>query len=89
MRNSPPPNRRRSRPARPKTPRGETVVAFVVAAAGDPIEPSALDALCLDHLARFERPKRYIFIDSLPKNNYGKVLKTELRARLADKPRGR
>jgi long-chain acyl-CoA synthetase len=68
---------------------GETVVAFVVAAAGDPIEPSALDALCLDHLARFKRPKRYIFIDSLPKNNYGKVLKTELRARLADKPRGR
>jgi long-chain acyl-CoA synthetase len=68
---------------------GETVVAFVVAAAGDPIEPSALDALCLDHLARFKRPKRYIFIDSLPKNNYGKVLKTELRAWLADKPRGR
>jgi long-chain acyl-CoA synthetase len=61
---------------------GETVVAFVVAAAGGPAEPSALDALCLDHLARFKRPKRYVFIEALPKNNYGKVLKTELRARL-------
>jgi long-chain acyl-CoA synthetase len=61
---------------------GETVVAFVVPAAGGPVEPQALDALCLAHLARFKRPKRYVFIDSLPKNNYGKVLKTELRARL-------
>ena len=66
---------------------GEAVVAFVVAAAGGPVEPAALDALCLDHLARFKRPKRYLFIDSLPKNHYGKVLKTELRARLADKLR--
>ena len=61
---------------------GERVVAFVVAA-GDTAEPASLDALCLAHLARFKRPKRYVFIDSLPKNNYGKVLKTELRARLA------
>jgi long-chain acyl-CoA synthetase len=34
------------------------------------------------HIARFKRPKRYEFVDALPKNNYGKVLKTELRARL-------
>jgi long-chain acyl-CoA synthetase len=31
----------------------------------------------------FKRPKRYVVVDSLPKNNYGKVLKTELRQRLA------
>ena len=43
-----------------------------------------LDALCLDNIARFKRPRRYRFVDSLPKNNYGKVLKTELRARLAE-----
>jgi acyl-CoA synthetase (AMP-forming)/AMP-acid ligase II len=30
-------------------------------------------------MARFKRPKRYITVDSLPKNNYGKVLKTESR----------
>jgi acyl-coenzyme A synthetase/AMP-(fatty) acid ligase len=38
-----------------------------------------LDALCLDNIARFKRPRDYRFVDSLPKNNYGKVLKTELR----------
>ena len=38
-----------------------------------------LDALCLDNIARFKRPRDYRFVESLPKNNYGKVLKTELR----------
>ncbi|MBK8209771.1 MAG: AMP-binding protein [Rhodospirillales bacterium] len=64
---------------------GEIVVAFVVGRAGaPPVDADALDALCLDHLARFKRPKRYVSIDALPKNNYGKVLKTELRQKLAD-----
>jgi long-chain acyl-CoA synthetase len=49
---------------------------------GTGIDPSVLDALCLEHIARFKRPKEYQFLDSLPKNNYGKVLKTELRKRL-------
>ena len=31
------------------------------------------------HIARFKRPRRYFFMDSLPKNNYGKVLKNALR----------
>ncbi len=64
---------------------GEEVVAFVVAGegggAGGPT-PQALDLLCLDNVARFKRPKDYRFVDALPKNNYGKVLKTELRALL-------
>jgi long-chain acyl-CoA synthetase len=64
---------------------GENIVAFVVPVSGTAIEPASLDALCLDHLARFKRPKRYVFVDALPKNNYGKVLKTELRAHLAVK----
>lgn len=51
------------------------------------VSEGALDALCLDHLARFKRPKRYVFVDALPKNNYGKVLKTALRLRLADETR--
>jgi len=38
-----------------------------------------LDALCLAHIARFKRPKDYVFVPALPKNNYGKILKTELR----------
>ncbi|GIZ50376.1 class I adenylate-forming enzyme family protein [Noviherbaspirillum aridicola] len=63
---------------------GETVVAFVVRQPGAEVETETLDSLCLDHIARFKRPKRYVFIDQLPKNNYGKVLKTALRARLAE-----
>ncbi len=55
---------------------GEVVVAFVV---GEEIGPEALDALCLEHIARFKRPRRYHFVASLPKNSYGKVLKTALR----------
>jgi long-chain acyl-CoA synthetase len=49
------------------------------------IETSDLDRHCLEHIARFKRPKSYIFESELPKNNYGKVLKTALRARLAGK----
>ena len=61
---------------------GEVVVAFVVPQAGQSLTPQALDEHCVQHIARFKRPKRYVFVDELPKNNYGKVLKTELRERL-------
>jgi long-chain acyl-CoA synthetase len=61
---------------------GEEVVAFVVRRAGAQIEAPELDRLCLDNIARFKRPKRYQFVDTLPKNNYGKILKTDLRQRL-------
>lgn len=57
---------------------GEVVVAFVV---GE-VSPADLDAHLLERIARFKRPKRYEFIDALPKNSYGKVLKRELRERL-------
>ena len=61
---------------------GENVVAFVVPQAGAAPTEAALDEHCLQQIARFKRPKRYVFVSELPKNNYGKVLKTELRARL-------
>jgi long-chain acyl-CoA synthetase len=60
---------------------GEIVVAFVVPKPGTALDAKALDAFCLDQIARFKRPKRYEFVEVLPKNNYGKVLKTALRAR--------
>lgn len=62
---------------------GESVIAFVVMRPGASVTREALDALCLEHIARFKRPKDYRFIDTLPKNNYGKVLKTSLRQQLA------
>ena len=59
---------------------GEIIVAFVV---GEVEDAATLDTLCLNHIARFKRPKQYRFVPSLPKNNYGKVLKSELRNMLA------
>ena len=64
---------------RPHPDWGEEVVAFVVARPGAEVGREALDRLCLNHIARFKRPREYRFVEALPKNNYGKVLKTELR----------
>ncbi len=61
---------------------GEIIVAFVVLQPGATVSAQDLDAYCLNEIARFKRPKRYVLVDSLPKNNYGKVLKTELRQKL-------
>lgn len=68
---------------RPDPEWGEDVVAFVTPTQGAEIDPAQLDRHCLAHIARFKRPKAYRVLDGLPKNNYGKILKTELRALLA------
>ena len=60
---------------------GERVTAFVVGT-DPPPSIEELDTLCLNHIARFKRPREYRFVDALPKNNYGKVLKTALREQL-------
>ncbi len=63
---------------RPDPEWGESVVAFVVVdGPRPPLEE--LDRACLDRIARFKRPKQYLFVESLPTNNYGKVLKRSLR----------
>jgi long-chain acyl-CoA synthetase len=62
---------------------GENVVAFVVPETGCTLDATTLDAHCRELIARFKRPKRYVFVTELPKNNYGKVLKTALREQLA------
>jgi long-chain acyl-CoA synthetase len=67
---------------RPHQDWGEEVVAFVACKSGCAVTEAELDQACLDRIARFKRPKHYRFVDTLPKNNYGKVLKTELRERL-------
>jgi long-chain acyl-CoA synthetase len=64
---------------------GEIVVACVVLAPGAAADDGKLDAHCLQAIARFKRPKRYVYLEALPKNNYGKVLKTELRDMMAQR----
>jgi long-chain acyl-CoA synthetase len=64
---------------RPHVEWGEEAVAFIVRREGAELAADDLDRLCLDNVARFKRPKGYRFVASLPKNNYGKILKTELR----------
>jgi len=66
---------------RPDPEWGESVVAFIVADADQP-STEDLDNACLERIARYKRPKEYHFVDSLPTNNYGKVLKRELREQL-------
>ncbi len=58
---------------------GEEVIAFVVRREASSVTERDLDTLCLNHIARFKRPREYRFVESLPKNNYGKILKTRLR----------
>ena len=60
---------------------GESVAAVLVAAQGRALDLGRLEALCLDRIARFKRPKHWRVVDSLPKNSAGKVLKRELRER--------
>ena len=64
---------------RPHPEWGEEVVAFVVVRSAVRVTEKVLDAHCLDHIARFKRPKAYRFVETLPKNEAGKVLKTALR----------
>jgi acyl-CoA synthetase (AMP-forming)/AMP-acid ligase II len=73
---------------RPDPEWGEAVIAFVVAAEGARPLAEDLDETCLANIARFKRPKEYRFVDALPTNNYGKVVKRELRDRLRSEAAG-
>jgi acyl-CoA synthetase (AMP-forming)/AMP-acid ligase II len=63
---------------------GEDVVAFVVRHRGSGVDGDSLRAHALEQLADYKVPRRYIFIDGLPRNATGKVVKTELRSRLPE-----
>jgi|TARA_B110000238_G_scaffold107473_1_gene117031 long-chain acyl-CoA synthetase len=64
---------------RPDREWGETVVAYLVTSKDQTVDEASINNFCIENMARFKRPKFYRKIDSLPKNNYGKVLKTKLR----------
>ena len=59
---------------------GETPVAFVVLREGDEVSADTLIEHCRGQLARYKVPKAVTFLDALPRNPSGKVLKRELRA---------
>jgi acyl-CoA synthetase (AMP-forming)/AMP-acid ligase II len=64
---------------------GELVVAVVVPAGADEgADVAALDSHARAHLAGYKIPRRYIVADELPRNAYGKVVKRDLRAAVAD-----
>jgi acyl-CoA synthetase (AMP-forming)/AMP-acid ligase II len=58
---------------------GESVVAFVVTRSGQPLDEAELTAWFLQRMASFKKPRKYLFPGELPKNSYGKILKTDLR----------
>jgi acyl-CoA synthetase (AMP-forming)/AMP-acid ligase II len=65
--------------ARPDDRWGEVPVAYVVLREGEDATADELLDHCRSQLARFKVPKEIVFIDALPRNPSGKVLKRELR----------
>ena len=60
---------------------GEAVTAVVAAVPGREVSEEELIDFCRERIASYKKPKRVEFVDELPKNNYGKILKRELRDR--------
>jgi acyl-CoA synthetase (AMP-forming)/AMP-acid ligase II len=63
---------------------GETVVAFVVTRPGVEVSEEAITEHCRRSIAGYKRPKRFYFVDALPKLPNGKVEKFKLRASLGN-----
>jgi fatty-acyl-CoA synthase len=61
----------------------EVPVACIVPRSGVRAEPSEIESFCLKELARFKVPRRYVFVESLPRNALGKVQHFQLKAQLA------
>lgn len=62
---------------------GEVGHAFIVRSAGSNLSEAGVIAWCKTHLANYKVPRSVSFVDSLPRNTTGKVLKFELKAMLA------
>jgi acyl-CoA synthetase (AMP-forming)/AMP-acid ligase II len=62
---------------------GEDVAAFIVLAPGESVSDDALRSYAAERLADYKVPRRFEFVNELPRNATGKVLKADLRARLA------
>lgn len=58
---------------------GEAVHAFVVLKEGSKADEASITAYCADHLAKYKLPKHIDFLDELPKNTTGKILRRSLK----------
>jgi len=58
---------------------GENVAAVVVLKEGMSASKEEIIEFCKKYLARYKRPKSVAFVDELPKNPSGKILKRDLR----------
>lgn len=60
---------------------GEIVTAHLVLKPNQSVTESDLNSWCKDSIASFKVPKKYFFYKELPKNSYGKIIKTELKGK--------
>jgi len=58
---------------------GEAVKAVVSIKTNARVTEQELIDFCRDHIASYKKPKSVDFVDELPRNNYGKIVKRELR----------
>jgi len=66
---------------------GEAITAAVVVRQGMSVTDGELMEFCKEHLAGYKAPKKIYFLDDLPKNLYGKVLRKELKKQFEGKVR--
>jgi long-chain acyl-CoA synthetase len=63
---------------------GEEMVACVVKRPGSKVTENELIHYCQEHLAKNKTPRRIVFLEALPRNGVGKILKTHLRAQVSE-----
>ena len=65
---------------------GEAVVAVIQPRAGQKLREEDIVEHCRARLAGYKKPRRVVFVDALPRNSLGKVVKRELRIRIEAAP---
>ena len=63
---------------------GQKIAAFVALRPGKTASADELAEFCRQRLASFKKPELICFVEALPKNPLGKILKKELRAQFAE-----
>lgn len=64
---------------------GEVVVAVAVAREGHPRDPDKVMEWCCGRIARYEHPREVLYVDALPRNAMGKVMKDQVRRLVAER----